>query len=247
MTTRINCAVFMAPETGGRAARVRSGAFSLLLGLAFTVLLFGGIAYFERTAPAAPPVEFSDLGVAVLPLEPPPVPAMESAAVAVEPTGPGFELAPSESPVKLAVVPPPLETVLAEDLSKMPAASFTLGLPADFRPKAIARGDPQHVFQRMEVDMPASLLVRTVPTVSRRIMDGNSALHLTFFWIVEIDGTVSNASVASSSGNEQLDALMLDMIRNSVFSPAMKGGRKVRMMTQQRIDIRWSDGSRFNE
>ena len=40
---------------------------------------------------------------------------------------------------------------------------------------------------------------------------------------------------------------MFDMVKDSTFSPAVKAGRKVREMTEQTIDVKWSQGSIFRE
>ena len=46
----------------------------VVLGSAFTLGLFMGMAHFGRTVPASPPSEIEDLRVVALPFEPPPPP-----------------------------------------------------------------------------------------------------------------------------------------------------------------------------
>lgn len=217
-------------------------AMSLLLGLSATALIFTGIALFQGPRLAQSADDWDDLGSAVLPLDLPPPPT--SAARSDEPDlgipTNALEPAPAKSEVSVAPSPALPELVAPAELAPRPAAAIALHLPGSFRPKGQMSLGNEHVFQRFEVDQVGQVLYENSPHVSRSEMGNATVLRLTLIWIVEPDGSVSNVRVGTSSGNEKVDELMADMIRQAVFSPAMKNGRKVRMMTSQQITVRWS-------
>ena len=147
----------------------------------------------------------------------------------------------------IAASPPPPDLLRVEDLSRTPPpAGMELRLPSNLKPRINVRPDTQHVYQRFEVDRVASVLVETAPQVPRRLFEDENILHTTLVWVVETDGTASHVRVLQSCGKPAVDALLIEMIQDSVFSPAMKGGRKVRMMTSQLITVKWSEGSSFH-
>ena len=133
-------------------------AFSVFLGAAFTFALFMGMAHFEGKAPASPPPEIDDLRTVALPFQPPPPPQVTPAESAPMPeisTVAGFDLAPSDSPVKIAVSPPNLSD-LSPTVLLAPPANIQIGqLHGEFKPKMSYTLDAQHVFQKTEVDNPA--------------------------------------------------------------------------------------------
>jgi TonB family protein len=151
--------------------------------------------------------------------------------------------APAKSSVSLAPSPALPQFVVPAEIAPRPTVSIALHLPGNFRPKGVMQTADTHVYQRFEVDQVGRLLYETAPRVAREAMNGASVLRVTLIWIVEPDGTVSNVRIGTSSGNAKVDELMADMVREAVFTPAMKGGRKVRMMTSQQITVRWSGDS----
>jgi len=222
------------------------GALSLLLGAGFTLGLFMGIAHFERGAPDQPAPALDDLRIAVLPVQPPPLP--------VTPTEPqpdfmpmaGFELSPSESSVKIAVSPPSLTSILPEDLSKAPPANAQISLRLlDFKPTMSLPNDTQHVYQRSEVDRAPAVLDRPNPRVSSRIRDNAEVLRVTLMVVIGTNGEVGKVRLTQGSGNEEFDALMIEAIKQWVFSPAMKNGKKVRCLIEQKISVHWKAGNPF--
>ena len=226
----------------GRGQRVAG----LVLGLAFTFLLFLGIAHYEKGAPKAPPPELDDLHMASVVLEPPPLPVKQSEMVPEIVPMAGFEYSPAESEVKIAVSPPELAAILPEDMSKAPVASTQIGwLQTDFKPKLGFLFDPQHIYQKSDVDRIPALLERPDPAVPSRMMEGNPLLRVTIIFIVEPDGTVDHIRLTKSSGIPDFDALMTQSVKEWVFSPALKGGKKVRCLMEQPISVRQSSGSRF--
>jgi TonB family protein len=245
--TAIPRTIWPAPVARGRAGQLRDGVVSLGLGVAFTAALFSGIAYYQQGMPDPGPASLDDFSISALPLEPPPPPTAPVESVAEIIPVPGFDLAASESPVKVAATPPTLELLRPEDASRVPVANIELHLPTSFRPRADLRADPQHIYQRYEVDTLATALVEDIPPGFRRVMDGAAVLRATMIWVIEADGTVSNVRVAKSSGKPKFDELMVEMIKESIFSPSTKGGRKVRMMTSQDITVKWNEGSIFEQ
>jgi outer membrane biosynthesis protein TonB len=235
------------PRNNGRPGRVRDGVLSVLLGAGFTVALFAGIAWYDRSAPLRPPADLDDFAISALPLDPPPPPVTQTEPRPEIAPIAGFDLAPSESAVKIEASLPPLELVRPADASRTPVARIALGLPPSFRPRADLRADTQHIYQRAEVDTIATVLIENLPQGSRALMDGAAVLHVNLIWVIEPDGTVSNVRVGATSGKPKFDALMMEMIKDSVFSPARKGGRKVRMITSQQITVKWTEGSIFQQ
>jgi hypothetical protein len=121
------------------------------LGTGFTFLLFLGIAHYEKGTPPAPRPELDDLHVVAVLSEPPPLPVKPVETVPDLTPLAGFEYAPAESPVKVAVSPPELSAILPEDLSKAPPANVRVGwLRTDFKPKMDFLFDPQHIYQKSD-------------------------------------------------------------------------------------------------
>jgi len=233
------------PSAPGERGSVGQNVLGLLLGVAFTLGLFLCIAHYEKAAPESPPPDLDDLRIAVLPVQPPPLPSVETPTEASQEVTPmaGFEYSPSESAVKIAVSPPSLETLLPEDLSKAPPANASFSLRVtDFRPTMACFNDAQHIYQRSEVDRVPEVLDRSTPQVSRRVRDNAALLHCTLLIVVEANGIVGNARLMKSSGNPLFDDLMIDYIKAWVFSPGMKSGKKVRTIMSEEITVKWAAG-----
>jgi TonB family protein len=219
---------------------------SLMLGTGFTLCLFLGIAHFEKKAPEQLAPELNDLRLAVLPIEPPPLPATTTEAAPEYLPMAGFELSPSESPVKIAVSPPSLMSILPEDLSKAPPANAQVNLRlTDFKPRMDLLEDSQHIFQRSEVDRVPAVLDRPNPRVSSRIRDNAQILRVTLMVVIGTNGEIGKVRLTKSSGNPEFDALMAEAIKEWIFSPAIKGGRKVRCLIEQKISVQWKEGNPF--
>ncbi len=229
-------------DEGGRGRT----ALSLLLGAGFTLGLFLGIAHYEKAAPAGPPRDLDDLRVAIMPVTPPPVPVTPTETIPDVVPMLGFEYSPADSPVSLAVSPPDLSQLLPEDLSKAPpvGAQFNLRL-ADFKPQMSFVQDSQYVYQRSEVDQAPAVLERPGPSVSSRVRDNASVLQVRLLLVIDPAGAAGNIRLTKSSGNAEFDQLMVAYIKEWVFSPAMKGGKKVRCLIEQGITIQWHAGSPF--
>ena len=235
------------PSAAAETSGAGQNALSLFLGTGFTLGLFLGIAHYEKTAPSSPPPELDDLRVAVLPVQPPPLPVTPIESVPDFTPMAGFELSPSESTVKIAVSPPNLTAILPEDLSKAPPANAQVNLRlTDFKPKMSFFDDSQHVYQRSEVDRAPAVLERPNPQVSSRIRDNAAVLRVTMVVVIDTSGAVGTIRLTKGSGNPRFDDLMLEYIREWVFSPALKGGKKVRCLIEQAITVQWRAGSPFS-
>ena len=218
----------------------------LFLGLAFTTGLFLGIARYEKGAPERPPSELGDLRVALLPIEPPPLPVTPSEPEPNLTPIPGFDLSPAESAVKISVSPPDLSAILPEEMSKAPPANARVGpLLSDFKPKMDFIYDAQHIYQKSDVDEPPLVLDHSDIQISKQVL-GDGYLHVTLLVVIEPSGEATNIRLTKSSNNAEFDRLMLDYIKEWVFSPAKKSGKKVRCLIEQVISVKRGAGSRFH-
>lgn len=217
----------------------------LFLGVMFTFGLFLAIAHYERGGPAPPPPVLDDLHIATVMIEPPPAMVQPETSVP-DTTMIGFELAPEKSPVKIAVSPPDLSAILPEEMSKAPTANAQLGpLLTDFKPKMDLSYDAQHIYQKSEVDRVPEILSRPDPQISSRVRDNADTLRVTLVVVINADGEIGNIRLTKSSGKTEFDQLMMESLRDWVFAPAMKNGKKVRCLIEQGITVQWSRGSVF--
>ena len=219
----------------------------LLLGMGFTLALFFGIAHYEKGAPRSPP-PLDDLRVANLPIEPPPpLPTKPTEAIPDVIPMAGFDLAPSSSPVKIAVSPPDVTEILPEDLSKAPPANAQIGpMLTLFKPKLDLEYDAQHIFQKSEVDQPSRVLDRPDPVVPGRMLNDAAVLRVTLLLVTNIDGSISTVRLTKSSGNPQFDELIIESVKEWVFTPALKKGKRVRCMFEQIVSVTRGNSSRFS-
>jgi len=224
---------------------------SLGLGAAFTLALFLGMAYFGKITPTAPTASIEDLRAVSLPFEPPPpsraTPAEAESSAEIT-TVTGFDLSPSDSPVKIAVSPPNLDD-LAPRSQVAPPAVIQIGrLHGEFKPTLGVAADLQHVYQRGEVDTPPTVLFRAIPAIQRRLFQNATVLRLTLLFVVETSGAITNVRISKSSGIPDVDTIVADTVQNDWgFSPAIKKGRKVRCLLEQPFRIELPHLSRFRE
>ncbi len=218
------------------AANLAPTILSLLLGAGFTLCLFLGMAHFGNLSPTVAPPEFLDLRAVAVPVEPPPPPRIEPVAAAVEPmpsTVTGFDLAPSDSPVRIAVSPPNLDA-LSSTIQLAPPARIEIGqLMGDFRPQADPVAFAQHVYQQNEVDRIPTVLFRNPPTIPSRYTRNGQSVRVTLLLLIDTEGAVTDVRVAASSGEPEVDDIVVENIKTWGFSPAIKKGHKVRCLLQQ--------------
>lgn len=224
---------------------VGQGMLSLLLGAGFTLAIFLGMARFDRNEPAELPAEIMDLREISLQEPPPPPRENPREATPMETTLTGFDPAPSESPVQIAVTPPDLEALLPPPPIAPPAVIQTGRLYADLKPKMDLSVAGDHIFQMAEVDQVPQVLNRVTPNIPASVRRGAVMLRTSLLFVVGANGEIGNVRLASSSGNPEFDAIALNNIKEWTFSPAVRKGRKVRCLLQQAIIIKWSGSSPF--
>jgi len=231
------------PRTIG--AYLAEEAFCVLVGSGLTFVLFFGIARFESVRPVAPPSDIEDLRVVSAMAEPPP-PKPEERAEQQESAAPltGIEIAASESPVKLTVVPPDLDRIVpSTELPPRATIQFNQ-LLTDLKPKAGISADFEHIYQQNEVDQVPTALVKTIARVSKRARDDAEQLRVTLVLVIDTEGAVQSIRVLKASGNPKFDKIVLECVRDEwEFSPAVRKGKKVRCMVQQLVWYKWSESS----
>jgi hypothetical protein len=222
-------------------------ALCLLLGAGLTFGLFLGMAHFENVKPVAPAPEIEDLRSIAAISEPPP-PRVEDHSQAPDSIVPltGIEIAASDSPVKLAVVPPDLDKILPPtELPPRATIQFSQ-LLTDLRPKAGASGEFQHIYQQNEVDQATGRGRETIARVSSRVRDNAEQLRVTLLLSSTRRERVTSIAVLTPSGNAKFDQIVIECVRDEwVFTPAVRKGKKVRCMVQQLVWYKWTNGSPF--
>jgi TonB family protein len=211
-------------------------ALSLLMGAGFTFCLFLGIAHYGNLVQGSPPSEIEDLRVVAIPFQPPPPPQMAPTEAAPAPeisTVTGFDLSPSDSPVKIAVSPPNLDSLSSVNTLAPPAVIQIGRLIGGFKPWMDVVADTQHVFQESEVDRIPSVLYREPPVIPARFTRGGRSVHVTLLLIIDANGAVGDVKVVRSSGEAEMDDIVVENIKTWGFSPAIKRGKKVRCLLQQ--------------
>ena len=64
--------------------------------------------------------------------------------------------------------------------------------------------------------------------------------------IIGTNGEVGKVRLTQSSGKPEFDNLMIEAIKDWVFSPAIKGGKKVRCLIEQKISVQWKTDDPFH-
>ena len=227
-----------------RSARQAAGdeVAGLLIGTAFTFALFFGMAHFEYFGPAEPVAAIEDMQMATVPLEPPPPPPRTEERVPDEiPPLSGIEIAAADSPVSIAVLPPELANPVSGEMIPPRARIPTGLLYSDLKPKADVGLDIRHVYQEAEVDQLPRALVRTTPSFPPEVSSKASFLRVTLIVVINQEGKAESARVEQSSGNLLFDEIVAKTVQQEwLFSPAMRHGRKVRVMAKQGFRVVFS-------
>jgi TonB family protein len=232
------------PATPARRGGAGQTLASLLLGAGFTAGLFLGIAQFDRAAQGEPPAEIMDLRAVTLQEPPPPPREVVREQTPIEIPQLGFDAAPSESPVQIAVTPPDLRDLVPPTVA--PPAVIQVGqLYTNLKPKIDVNIASDHIYQMMEVDQLPRVLNRVTPSIPPSVRQNAAMLRTSLLFVVDADGQIKNVRVVSTSGNADFDAIILKNITEWSFSPAVRKGLKVRCLLQQAVIIKWSSGSVF--
>ncbi len=234
------------PET--RAAAVAAEAAALVLGAGFTLGLFLSVAHFQATEAPEPEPDLAELHALSVPLEtPPPRPVETQPVVAAAVPFAGLEIGASESPVRIAVVPPDLAALLPATESAPAARIEPAQLYSEFKPKTEIGADFSRVFQQHEVDQRPVVVSRPKPYVPPVVRGKADSLRISVLILIDTRGAVSSLRVLQGSGNKHFDEIILHDIRHAwIFSPAMKRGHKVRCLVQQNVRVVWQGGSPFD-
>jgi len=230
-----------------RSARRALGeeAASTFAGAAFTLALLFAMAHFENLGTSQPSVEIEDLRIVSMAFEPPPPPPKREEVQPVRdeivPLS-GIEIAASESPVSIAVVPPDLELMFPT--STMPGARIESGaLHTEFKPRAEADIDANYVYQDTDVDQRPRALVRTVPPIPPDVASSAPALRVVLLLLIGVNGKAESARVLETSGNAKFDSIVANTVqREWLFSPAIRRGKKVRVLAQQAFRVTYGGG-----
>ena len=239
---------FSLPPLESARGNAVAEALSLVLGAGITFALFLGVAHFAGMEEQVEEADIADMRAMSLPLETPPPRPVDTPPVPadVSPFA-GLDIAASESPVRIAVVPPDLSALLPVNTSAPAAKIEVAQLYTEFKPRSEIGGDFSRVFQQYEVDQRPAVVSRPKPNVPGAVRGGADTLRISVLILVDTRGGVSNVRVLQGSGNKHFDAIILRDIREAwVFSPAMKKGRKVRCLVQQNVRVEWSGGSPFD-
>jgi TonB family protein len=218
-------------------------------GAGFTFLLFFGMAHFEHAGADESAAEIADLRMVSMPLDPPPPPPRTTepmTAPADMPPFAGIEVAASESPVRIAVVPPDLQ-MLVQATPHPPRALVPFRhFHTEFKPQMEVTVDPRHVYRTSEVDQPPVAINRVVPPVPKPVFGDAAVLRVVLLVVIEPNGAVSSARVSQSSGQSEFDKIVVETVINEwEFTPAIRRGKKVRCLAQQNVRVRLGAGSPF--
>ena len=232
------------PANPARRAGAVPALASLLLGAGFTAGLFLGIAQFDRAAQGEPPAEIMDVRAVSLQEPPPPPREVQREQTPAEIPPLGFEAAPTESPVQIAVTPPDLRDLMPPTVA--PPAMIQVGqLYTNLKPRIDVNIASDRIYQMMEVDQLPRVLNRVTPAIPPSVRQNAAMLRTSLLFVVDADGQIKNVRVASTSGNADFDAIIMKNILEWSFSPAVRKGLKVRCLLQQAVIIKWSAGSVF--
>ena len=241
-----SAAILPAPE--GRVARAVGELLSLVLGAGFTLALFLSIAHFQATDAPEPEPDIADLRALSVPLEaPPPRPVETPPVTGTASPFAGLEIGASDSPVRIAVVPPDLTQLLPVNASAPAAQIQPAQLYTEFKPRTELGGDFARIFQQHEVDQRPTVVSRPKPFIPPVVRGNAKTLRISVLILIDTRGAVASTRVLQGSGNPHFDKIILHDIRHAwIFSPAMKKGHKVRCLVQQNVRIVWEGGSPFD-
>lgn len=231
-------------------AVLREESASWAVGLAFTFALFFTAARLQHTGETDPRAsEIMDLPMVALPPEaPPPPPRTAEPPPAQEalPNLTGIELEHTGSPVKIAVLPPDLATLVPDRHVPLPA-TVSIGRVTAKPQIGIEKVDIRHVYQANEVDQPPTAVVRVAPEVWPAVYNWGPTLSVILLLRIGTDGQVENARVIESCGHPQFDAVVAETMHDRwLFTPAVKHGKKVRCLVQQKFNLVIENGSAFS-
>jgi TonB family protein len=220
-------------------------SLALLAGGAFTLVLFLGMAHFENAGATPAAAEIEEVRMAALPFEPPPPTPHpeETEPPEIRPLS-GIEISAADSPVSIATVPPDLEALIPAT-TMPPQSPLQFGVPhPELKPRTDWQTDTSHVYQEAEVDQPPRPLVRVAPDLPQEVRSAAPSLHVTMLLLIDQNGRAENARVLVTSGNPVFDAMVCEVVLQKwLFTPAIRHGKKVRVLAHQNLRIVFSGRS----
>jgi TonB family C-terminal domain len=220
------------------------GAVALLLGTAFTGALIFTLARIAASAPPQPAVEIEEIRRVTLPLDPPPPapPLPQPVEPATDLPFSGLEIGASDSPVRIAVIPPDLETVVPT-AAYVPARVELGTLHTELRPRIDIDANVRRVYQESEVDQKPRALIRTAPTIPAAVQGGAASLRVSLVLLIDEKGKVNHARVLESSGRPAFDEIVARCIVNEWrFTPAVRRGKNVKVLAAQGFRVNFGGG-----
>jgi TonB family protein len=233
---------------GGRKTGLAEESLYVLAGAGLTLVLFGAMAHFESSGAPATPANIEDLRAVSALYEPPPPKIEEQPQQKVDEVMPltGIEIAPSDSAVRIAVVPPDLSKIIpTTDIP--PKATIEISqLFTDLRPRSGLAEDFDRIFKPSEVDKAPVAVIKTIAHISHRVRENSDELRTTLELVIDAKGGVVNVHVIRSSGNPDFDSIVAQCaLREWVFTPALRRGKSVKCLVDQVVWYKWSVGSPF--
>lgn len=201
-------------------------------GLGTSLLILVVLAHVQRTDVIEPPALIADLQTVVLD-EPPPPPPEIAAREPPPPTVLDLEPLPSDNAVKVQVAALTFEVPLPE---ATPLLTINL---ADFKPDLEAgENDPDHIFQYRDVDQRPVIIHRVKPDIPNALIRKVKDPRVVVSMVVTRAGVCRNINPVHSSGNRELDKLVMEALAQWRFRPAIKNGNAVNCMVIQSIVIK---------
>ena len=149
--------------------------------------------------------------------------------------------------MKIAVVPPDLDSLIPATQVAPAAAIEPLQAYADLKPSVDPSGIFERVYQQSEVDRIPTVLFRPDPSIPHSVQNGAQQLRVSVLFVVGTNGLATSVRVLKSSGSAEFDAIIAQSIRDDwSFTPAVKNKKKVRCMVQEAVTVKWSAGSPFS-
>lgn len=226
--------------------RFARSAVGLVCSVAVTGLIFYGISRIQEVHTRAPEPPLEDLHAVILPLDTPPpvIPPTQTTPVVVG-TPVQFEIASEPSPVSIQISPAPVVPIDTVAPLAHPGITARFELGAGVVHTEVA-SDPNHVFETSEVDQKPVPVFRKTPNVTTTIFKRVKNPRVVLLFVVTAEGSVTDARLLKSSGDKEFDDIMLEMIADWDFRPAMKKGKPVRCWVQQGVHLTLGAVSRFH-
>jgi TonB family protein len=238
----------LAGNGGGLARRAAAESFYVVAGAGLTLCLFAALAQFDRDRSPAPPSGIDDLRSVSALYEPPPPKAEvvpEKPAEEIMPLT-GIEIGASESPVRIAVVPPDLSKIIPATEIPPKATIDISQLYTDFKPHSGISSGIDRVYRPSEVDKAPAAVIKTIAHISRRAREDADELRAVLELVIDTKGGIASIRVLHSSGNTEFDFIVSKCVRQEwIFTPAIKGGKNVKCLVDQTVWYKWSTSSPF--